>query len=152
MTVRKKSLKRKVIAATAVLLIGIQFIRIDTPVTPLQPEMDFINNYQPQEAISSIVKAACYDCHSDETVFPWYNQIAPVQWWLADHVNHGKEHLNFSIWKSYSVKKQLHKLEECIEMIEEEEMPLNSYTWTHSEARLSKEQREELISWLKSLM
>ncbi|MDX1314936.1 MAG: heme-binding domain-containing protein, partial [Eudoraea sp.] len=88
-----------------------------------------------------------YDCHSNHTVYPWYNNIAPVSYWMADHVDHGKGDLNFSDWATYSGKKKDHKLEEVVEVMEDEVMPLKEYTWTHEEARLSKEQRKAIIEW-----
>ena len=75
--------------------------------------------------------------------------MAPVSYWLADHVKDGKKHLNFSAWESYSEKKKDHKLEELVEMIEIGVMPLKEYTWTHEEARLTEEQRRAIMSWAK---
>ena len=96
-----------------------------------------------------MLRSACYDCHSHETSYPWYSNLAPVSWWLKNHVNEGREHLNFSVWADYNAKKADHKLEECFEEVAKEGMPLKSYPLTHPEARLSEEQRAKLVTWFK---
>ena len=90
----------------------------------------------------------CFDCHSDVTKYPWYNNITPVNYWLADHVEEGKHELNFSKWSSYSTKRKDHKLEETIEMIENHEMPLESYTWVHKEAVLTEADILAVKDWV----
>ena len=102
------------------------------------------------EEVQTIVGTSCVDCHSNNTAYPWYNNITPVNIWLKDHVDEGKSHLNFSAWSDYSLKRKAHKMEELAEEVEEVEMPLNSYTWTHRDAVLSSDQIEVLVSWAKS--
>jgi len=109
----------------------------------------FLTETNPPQEVKIVLEQTCYDCHSNNTEYPWYNNIAPVSYWLADHVKDGKKHLNFSDWKSYSVKKKDHKLEEVAEMVEDGEMPLSEYTWTHEEAKLTEEQRNDVIAWVK---
>ena len=109
----------------------------------------FLVETNPPEDVKLILKEACFDCHSNYTRYPWYNNITPVNYWLNDHVEHGKEELNFSNWPEYSIKRKDHKLEEIMELVESKEMPLNSYTWTHSEAKLSEEQINKVIAWTK---
>ena len=109
----------------------------------------FLNETNPPEDVKLILKETCYDCHSDVTRYPWYNNITPVNYWLADHVKDGKKHFNFSNWEGNSVKRKDHKFEELIEMVEEKEMPLKSYTWTHNEAKLSDAQRKSVVDWAK---
>lgn len=134
-----------------VILAVIQFIRIDKTNPPLEPGTDFINNKKPSPGIAHILKASCYDCHSDETVYPWYTNAAPVSWWIKNHIHEARHHLNFSEWTSYSSKKADHKLEECIEMVQGGEMPLYSYTLLHRHAVLNEEQRHALVEWFGSL-
>ena len=105
----------------------------------------FENETKPIEEVRAILKENCYDCHSNQTEYPWYSRIAPVSYWLDDHVEEGKEHFNMSAWESYSTKKKDHKLEELIEEVEEGEMPLDSYTWIHG--NLGTEDQEQLIQW-----
>jgi Haem-binding domain len=109
----------------------------------------FLVDTKPPEAVKLILKESCFDCHSSFTKYPWYNNITPVNYWMAEHIEHAQEELNFSKWKDYSVKKKDHKLDELIEMVEEKEMPLPSYTWTHKEAKLTDAQIESIIDWAK---
>lgn len=109
----------------------------------------FLKETNPPEDVKIILTKTCIDCHSDVTQYPWYNNITPVNFWLAAHVKDGKKHFNLSNWEGNSIKRKDHKFEELIEMIEEKEMPLNSYTWTHDEAKLTDEQRKAVIVWAK---
>lgn len=131
-------------------LIIIQFFRIDKTIKPINTKTDYISVAQTNPEISTILKNACYDCHSNQPTYPWYTNIAPVSWWIKNHINEGSRHLNFSEWETYTSKRKDHKLEECIEMIEEGEMPMNSYTWMHREAKLTNAQRTLLIDWFKA--
>lgn len=143
-------LKKIGLGLLAVLVI-IQFFRIDKENPEVIPRKDFITQTNPPENIKTIIRNACYDCHSNTTKYPWYSNVAPISWWLKHHIDEGREELNFSEWTDYNLKKQLHKLEECWEMIEEGEMPLESYLITHDEAELSAEEKELLIEWFKTL-
>lgn len=143
-------LKKIGIGLLAVIII-IQFFRIDKENPEVIPRKDFITQTNPPENIKTILKTACYDCHSHETKYPWYSNISPINWWLKDHIDEGREHLNFSEWADYPLKKQQHKLEECWEEVGEGEMPLESYLYTHSEADLTQEERDALIEWFKSI-
>lgn len=111
----------------------------------------FFTDTNPPEDVKLVLKNACLDCHSDFTRYPWYNTITPVNYWLAEHIADGKKHLNISKWNDYSDKKKDHKMEELIEMVEEKEMPLPSYTWTHGDAKLSQAQIDALISWAENV-
>jgi uncharacterized protein YxeA len=111
----------------------------------------FLKETNPPEDVKLILTGTCFDCHSDHTRYPWYDKITPVNYWLADHVEEGKEHFNISKWDDYSTKKKDHKFDELIEMVEEKEMPLESYTYTHSDAKLSDEQIKSVIDWAKEV-
>lgn len=111
----------------------------------------FLKETNPPENVKAILEETCYDCHSDVTRYPWYNNITPVNYWLAEHVNDGKKHFNVSNWVGNSVKRKDHKMEELIEMVEEKEMPLKSYTITHSEAKLSDEQIKAVVTWAEQV-
>jgi len=132
-------------------LVIIQFVSIDKENPPVDVSQDFVTLHNPPASVLQNLKSACYDCHSHETAYPWYTNIQPVAWWIKGHIKEGVKKLNFSIWYSYSDKKKAHKIEECIEKIEERHMPLKSYTWTHSDAKLDDNERAELIQWFKSL-
>lgn len=101
--------------------------------------------------VENIFKTSCYDCHSNNTIYPWYAGVQPIAWWLQGHVNEGKEELNFDEFAQYNPRRQFKKIEELEEMINEGEMPLPSYTIIHSNATLSALQKETLINWAKSL-
>lgn len=142
---------KKVALYTAVVLALIQFIRIDKTNQALTPQNDFIQVSGAEQEIATILKTSCYDCHSNEVTYPWYTNIAPVSWWIKHHINEGSEHLNFSEWGTYSAKKADHKLEECVEMVSEGEMPMWSYTLMHSNAKLDEAQKDKLIAFFNSL-
>lgn len=107
----------------------------------------FLNETNPPEEVVKILKVACFDCHSNTTRYPWYASITPVNYWLADHVDHGKEELNFSDWSNFSLKKKRHKMKEVGEEVEKKKMPLDSYLWTHADARLSETQVKAILDW-----
>ncbi len=143
-------LKRILIAITALLLL-IQFFGIDKTNPIAEPSEDFIEMVKPDAETTALLKSACYDCHSYQTKYPWYSNIAPVSWWLKHHIDEGRDELNFSKWGSYSEKRRNHKLEECEELVEAGEMPLDSYTWTHGDAKLTAEQRQKLSTFFGKL-
>lgn len=143
--------KKNILKVIVAVIVIIQFFRIDKTTSPVEPAKDFISVTNAPAKVAEIIKTSCYDCHSNQTNYPWYTNIAPVSWWIGHHIEEGKEHLNFSKWADYSVKKADHKLEEFYEEVEEGEMPLSSYTNLHGDAKLSDEDKELLISWVKSL-
>lgn len=141
---------KKVLLYLGVVLILMQFVRIDKTTTPAGAN-DFITLTKPGEANAAVLKESCYDCHSSEARYPWYTNVAPLSWWIKHHINEGSHHLNFSEWGTYKSRRQDHKLEECVEMLEEDEMPLGSYLWMHKQAKLSKTQKDSLIVFFNSL-
>lgn len=140
---------KKILLALLLVFVAMQFYRPEKNLSPGNHSAVFLTETNPPEDVGTVLQQTCYDCHSNNTKYPWYNNVAPLSYWLADHVNHGKEHLNFSEWASYSIKEKDHKLEELIEEVEEGVMPLKEYTWTHQEAELSEEQRSAIIEWSK---
>ncbi|CAL2103516.1 Cytochrome C [Tenacibaculum sp. 190130A14a] len=111
----------------------------------------FLTETKPSEDVQEILKVACFDCHSNTTRYPWYSNITPINFWMADHVRHGKGDLNFSNWDSYSLKKKEHKMEEVWEEVEEKHMPIDSYKWTHGDARLTDAQIQLVVTWGKQV-
>lgn len=132
------------------LFLAIQSIRIDKTTSPVNPETDFIALTSANTEVSGMLKTACYDCHSNQPTYPWYTNIAPVSWWIKHHIDEGSRHLNFSIWGTYKEKRKNHKLDECVEMIEEGEMPMSSYTIMHGEAKLTDAQKMQLVEFFKA--
>ncbi len=115
------------------------------PVTQSNPPV--VKEISTPPHIQSILKRACYDCHSHETVWPWYSQVAPASWLLAWDVKEGREELNFSIWNQYTRKKKAKKLKEISEEIGEGEMPPWFYLPLHPEAQLSSQDKQQLREW-----
>ena len=140
---------KKIALALLVVFIGMQFYRPKKNMDSSNHLKVFLTETNPPEEVQIVLKQACYDCHTNNTVYPWYNKIAPVSYRLADHIDHGKGEMNFSDWANYSIEKKAHKLEEVAQVLEENEMPLEEYTWTHEEARLTDAQRKAIIEWAK---
>ena len=128
---------------------GAQFFGPEKNQGDLSSIEPFLAETNPPKDVKLILKETCYDCHSDVTRYPWYNNITPVNYWLATHVKDGKKHFNVSNWVDNSIKRKDHKFEELIEMVEDKDMPLPSYTWTHTEAKLSDEQIKSVVDWAK---
>ena len=131
------------------ILLLMQLIRIDKSNPPIDPSVDFEPVVKPPEDVMEILKSACYNCHSNETRYPWYSNVAPVSWWLKHHVNEAREHFDFSTLGQFKGAQLAEILADASEVVESGEMPLKSYTWMHPEARLSTEQRNRLVQWMR---
>ena len=147
---RKRSKKGSIIIVL-LLLIAVQFVGVEKNQAVADGEHSLFTSGLMPEEVHNILKTSCYDCHSDYTTYPWYSRIQPVGFWLNNHVNEGKHHLNFSQFNTYTLKRKLHKLDEVVETIAENEMPLKSYTWIHGDAKLSDAQNEILKTWVKEV-
>lgn len=108
--------------------------------------------YPASDEVKGILQRACNDCHSNNTVYPWYASIQPVASWLAHHIEEGKEHLNFSAFTARRIAVQNHKFEEIIEVVKEGEMPMGSYTLIHRDAILSDAEKAALTQWAQTSM
>ncbi len=146
-----KSILKKIGIALLVVLVVIQFFK-PTKNIAASPSANHISKaYTVPVEVESILSKACYDCHSNNTVYPWYSNIQPVAWWLNDHVKDGKKHLNFDEFTTYRIAKQNHKLEEVTGEVKEGEMPLSSYTIVHGNAKLSDSEKEILYKWVETV-
>lgn len=143
---------RKILYILLAIVLVLQFFRPTRNTGLADGPKDITHVVKVPEEVMDILKKSCYDCHSNHTHYPWYTNIQPVGWWLQDHVDEGKEELNFTEFGSYSLKKQKHKLHECEEMVEEGEMPLSSYTLMHTDAKLEEKEKEALIKWVDASM
>jgi len=130
----------------------IQFIRIDKSTRTYIKSDDLLIASNASPEVVSIMHQACYDCHSYDTKYPWYSNVAPISWWTKNHVNEAREEINFNDWTHFSKKRQDKKLQACIEEVEAGEMPMQSYTWIHREAKLSTAQKNILIAYFNSLL
>lgn len=149
---KKRKIVKKVLLVLLVVFVIIQFFRIDKGHPKIKKRQDFISITKPSKKVETILRNACYDCHSYETKYPWYSNVSPVSWWVDHHIKEGREHLNFSVWGKYKKKQQNHKLHECAVEVQGEKMPLNSYTWTHGDAKLSTADRKMLTEWFEKQM
>jgi len=131
---------------TLVVLVAIQVVPVDrsnpaiTETVPTNP------------AVESILRRACFDCHSNQTRWPWYAWVAPISWLVAHDVHEAREHLNFSTWDAYAPKKRSKRLDDVIEEVHEGEMPLWYYRLVHPEAALSNDDLDELDAWIGALL
>jgi len=126
-----------------VVLVTLQFKTVDRSNPPIQSDI----GTSPE--IKGLLRRACYDCHSNETKWPWYSYVAPASWFVAGHVDDARGHLNYSEWPAFDLEEQEHLFEEMWEMLSEGEMPLKSYTLIHRDARLTDEERAALLEWVR---
>lgn len=146
-----KSTLKKIALGLLGALIIIQFIRPQRNTAAGISQNDISHTMEVPVEVHQMFVKKCYDCHSNNTVYPWYANVQPVRWWLDSHVNEGKEHLNFSEFKTYNQKRATHKLEEIGEVLAEGEMPLKSYTFIHREALVTPEEVTKVNAWIVSL-
>lgn len=132
-------------------LVVIQFFPTDKNESYTTPETDFVLVNKVPSEIENQLMQSCYDCHSNNTVYPWYSNIQPAAWFLEDHIKEGKAELNFNEWDNYSDRRKKSKLRSIIKQIENGEMPLDSYTLIHRDAIFSKEEKETVLNYMKTL-
>lgn len=143
-------MRKKVLISIVLLLAAIQFIRParnrNDKITPDDLTVVLV----PPEEVRMSLKNACYDCHSNNTDYPWYFEFQPVAWILTWHINEGKSELNFSEYGTYSRRRQTSKLDAIANNIEDGEMPLKSYKILHKDARLRQDQKNLIIKWARN--
>jgi hypothetical protein len=138
---------KKILLVILVTIIAIQFIQPARNKSGQVLPTDISKVYNIPNQIQSVLKNACYDCHSNNTNYPWYSNIQPGGWWLASHIRKGKEELNFSEFGDYSSRKQRSKLNSIAKTVEDGTMPFPSYTLIHRNARLTKDEKAVIINW-----
>ncbi len=138
---------KKILLVILVVIIAIQFIQPARNKRGQLLPTDISKVYNIPDQVQSVLKNACYDCHSNNTNYPWYSNIQPGGWWLASHIRRGKEELNFSEFGDYSSRKQKSKLNSISKTVEDRTMPFPSYTLIHKNARLTKDEKATLIDW-----
>lgn len=145
----KKLSFKNILIGLAVVVIVIQFIPMQKNEGQAWGANDITTVVQTSPEVKQLLEVACNDCHSNSTVYPWYTKVQPFGFWINHHVTDGVRHLNFSEFATYKTKRKLHKLDEVVEMMEEGEMPLSSYTLIHKNAVLSKAQVQLVVDWAK---
>ncbi len=143
-------LNRKIFLGLGVALIAIQFIRPAKNDSPVGAA-DLAAVYAPPAEVRQLLATACYDCHSNRTRYLWYAQVQPVGWWLAKHINDGKDELNFSEFGDYTAHFRARKLRALSDEVTGRSMPLKSYTWIHRDAKLTAAQIKLLADWAEAL-
>ena len=136
-------------------LIIFLLMQLYQPARNLGYEQDITTNftkmYNVPKNAEAILRTSCYDCHSNNTNYPWYANIQPVRFFMEHHIKEAKEDLNFDEWGKYSKRKQENKLDRIVKQIKSDEMPLASYTLIHKNARLTTVQKEEIMDWLSKI-
>lgn len=142
----KKTIKI-VLIILLIAFIAIQFYRPDRTAPAIVQAETLEASVEVPGDINLIMERSCNDCHTNQTRYPWYSNVSPFSWFLANHISDGRRHLNFSVWNTYSDKKKSKKLEEICEQLESKEMPLPSYLWIHRDAVLSEDDSKALCDW-----
>jgi len=130
----------------------IQFVPVDKTNKPVDKSVNFIDVKKSPQKVTALLKNACYDCHSNETVYPKYAYIAPFSWSVKDHINEGREHLNFSVWNTYNKELKEGMLSKSIQTLQDKSMPLPAYIIYHQEANLSDADRTVLITYFEEIL
>ena len=144
MRILRWSVVRWILLGTLVVVVAIQFVPVQRLNPPVEAEVPAPAN------IRTMLRRACYDCHSNETVWPWYSHVAPLSWLVARDVRSGREELNFSTWSRIATQQQVKKRKESWEEVAEGEMPPWFYLAIHRDAVLSAEDRTALRNWALS--
>ncbi|TCK80583.1 heme-binding domain-containing protein [Albibacterium bauzanense] len=149
----KRNTRLSIWAVVIVAVVGIQFIKKSPRnVQTTKLATDITNLYTVPADVESVLQKSCYDCHSNNTDYPWYINVQPAAMFLEGHINDGKRHLNFSDFGSYNKERQLKKAEDLKEEMERDGMPLTSYTILHKGTKLNSDQRTLLTEWANSLI
>jgi len=130
-------------------VLAIQVIPVERNVSTVPPGQSFQKTEKVPANVAAILKVSCYDCHSNNTRYPWYSELQPGAWFMARHIKKGKEELNFDEFNNYSKRRKKAKIKSIISQIEKDEMPLRSYRMMHGNARLSADEKKELLDFFR---
>jgi len=134
-----------------IIVVVIQFVQPMRNTSDDLEENDISKVYPIPQELHAMLKQKCYDCHSNNTRYPWYVNVQPIGWWLAAHVHDGKQELNFSEFKTYPTERAAHKLEEIGEVTRDGSMPIKAYTLFHEDAALTQADKQAIFDWLKQI-
>ncbi len=141
------SLTKKFLLGLLCVFVAIQFVRPTRNADNRPLKTDLVTVYGMPDTVAGIMRTACYDCHSNNTRYPWYAQVQPFGWLLANHIKDGKAELNFSEFGNYNNRRQISKLKAVHNSIKEGTMPLDSYVYLHPDAKLTEEQKKSILNW-----
>ena len=147
-----RKLLKYALAIFAVVLLLAQFVRPEKVNPPSEPSQALEAQAQVPPRVQKVLARSCYDCHSNQTTWPWYSQVAPASWLVVEDVNHGRKHLNFSTWSTYDNDQRYSLLEEVCEEVTEGKMPLPIYLVMHDGARVSSDEARAICEWTKGEM
>ena len=139
---------KKITLVLVVVIVAIQFVQPARNKNAGEMPSDFTVMYVVPENVKTVLQTACYDCHSNNTNYPWYASIQPLGWIMAGHIKNGKAELNFSGFGGYTNRKQITKLKEMANQVKDNAMPLPSYKLLHTNARLSAADKALVVHWL----
>jgi len=142
-----RSLIKRVVLGLVVAGVAIQFYRPTRTNPPVNPSRRLEAAAQIPATTAAILQRSCYDCHSNETRWPWYSAVVPMAWGVANHVTEGRAHMNFSEWGAYPPRKRVAMLEKMCDEVREGRMPLPSYLLLHAEARLAEADWKAVCDW-----
>lgn len=138
--------------AVAVILVSIQFVPVNREMPESDKNKDFLVITQAPENVQEAMRNSCYDCHSNETKWPWYSYIAPISFVIANHVEEGRDHLNFSKWATYDANDYPDILKHINQEIEKGGMPIAGYAMIHTDAKMTDERKELIINWMNHFL
>lgn len=141
---------RKILLGLVVVFVAIQFVRPAKNLSPVAGPNDLTAKIAVPADVQRVLARACYDCHSDNTRYPWYAGVQPVGWWLASHIRDGKRHLNFSEFGVYNAKNAARRLRGVAHTVDNGSMPLHSYTWIHRDAILTEAEKKLVADWAEA--
>ncbi|MFZ2905902.1 MAG: heme-binding domain-containing protein [Cyclobacteriaceae bacterium] len=142
---------KKILIGLLLLFVVMQLLQPTRNIAEGITENDITKVYAIPSDVLQVFEQKCYDCHSNNTRYPWYVHVQPVGWWMASHIKDAKDELNFSEFKTYNEKRANHKLEEIVEVTSDGSMPLESYVWLHADAKITAEEASAIEDWVKSL-
>jgi hypothetical protein len=142
--------RKTIILGVVGVFVIIQFIRPDRNQSGQVSDQSLMRLYHTPDSINHILQRSCMNCHSNNTDYPWYENVQPYVWRLSYHIQNGKEELNLDEFAGYSGRRRISKLRSMKDQVRDGVMPLRSYTWMHKEARLSDAQKLQLTDWLKT--
>lgn len=146
------SLAKKIGLGILLMFVALQFFRPARNKSMGMLTSDVTQVVLVPDDVHKVLVRSCYDCHSDNTVYPWYMEVQPVAWYLANHIKDGKRALNFSEFGALMPRKQMRKLQDVAKEVQKGDMPLSSYTLIHKDAKLSEAEKALVVSWADSLV